>query len=526
MFTPVYLALYAEMHYTFPHCPSFLKRRQPEILADAPFRVEPSRQLPVLCLIKDANLYPIWLERVSVCVRYSSGRSQVVCFPIGERIESLIWHRVFAIDPLETGVASVDVELSFRDKKRNHIVRNDNYRHTSHAPLLVQIASQPLPQSQGWYYGEAHFHSIYTSDQVEFGTPVAAAVQMAQAMGFGWIAITDHSYDLDNYPGDPIKNSPALPLWEQLRAEAAELNLTTENVAVLVGEEISCSNRWGKNIHLLGYGIEQFIPGSGDSAERLFKFPPSLSLGEVLSKVEAQGGVAYAAHPCAMTPLTQRLVLRRRSWERADFEERGLSGLQFWNGFKDLGFFRGKQRWIELLLAGRRIFALAGNDAHGDFNRSRRIRIPFLKIAETNHNCFGKVRACVLVRGKLSEKTVLEALRSGRSIITDGPFVVFQVHNNQGEKAEIGETLTGKSFTLHMEAKTIDEFGEFEKIEVFQGILSKREERKIRVFRRPCFHFTSIPNLKIEEPCYFRIEAQTRKGNLCITNPIWVQPIV
>ncbi len=514
------------MHYTFPHCPSFLKRRQPEILADAPFRVEPSTQLPILCLIKDANLYPIWLEQVSVCVRYSSGRSQVVCFPVEERIENLIWHRVFAIDPLETGVAAVDVELSFRDKKRNHIVRNDNYRHTSHAPLVVQIASEPLPRSQGWYYGETHFHSLYTSDQVEFGSPVAAAVQMAQALGLGWMAVTDHSYDLDNYPGDVVRNSPTLPLWEQLRAEVAELNLKTNKFVTLIGEEISCGNRWGRNIHLLGYGIEQFIPGSGDSAEKLFKVSPELSLGEVLAKVQGQGGVAYAAHPCAVTPLPQRFILQRRNWHNADFEEPGLSGLQFWNGLKDLGFHRGRQRWIKLLLAGKRVFALGGNDAHGDFNRSRRIRIPFLHIAETDHNCFGKVRTCLLVKGKLNEKSVLDALRNGRCITTDGPFVAFQMRNKQGEKAEIGGSLTGKSFTLQMEAKTTEEFGEFEKIEVFQGIISKREERKIRVFRRPCSRFASIPDLKAEEPCYFRIEAQTRKGNLCITNPIWIQPVV
>ncbi|MCK4417523.1 MAG: CehA/McbA family metallohydrolase [Candidatus Latescibacteria bacterium] len=503
-----------------------MKRRQPEIIADAPFRIEPSAQLPILCLIKDANRYPIWLEQVVVDVNYSSGRSQAICFPIGERIESPLWHRVFSIDPLEPGLTAVEVDFWFRDEKGKHIVRNDNYRRTSRAPLVVQIASEPLPRSQGWYYGETHFHSIYTSDQVEFGSPVAAAVQLAQAMGFGWMAVTDHSYDLDDYLGDAVRNSPALSLWEQLRTEVAELNLNTGDFVTLVGEEISCGNSWGRNIHLLGYGIEQFIPGSGDSAKRLLRVSPELSIGEVLARIREQGGVAYAAHPCAATPLSQRFILQRRSWRSADFEEPGLTGLQFWNGVKDLGFHRGRHKWISLLLAGKRIFALAGNDAHGDFNRSRRIRIPFLKIGEADHNCFGKVRTCVLTKGPLSEKSILDALGNGCCILTDGPFVTFRMENEENEKAEIGGNVTGRDFTLQMVAKTNQEFGEFEKIEVFQGIISEREERKIKVFRRPCSRFASIPNLKVEEPCYFRIEARTRKGNLCITNPIWVQPAV
>ena len=47
--------LYAEMHYRWWPLPSRYFRKEPEILADAPRRVEPGQPLPLLLLVKDAN---------------------------------------------------------------------------------------------------------------------------------------------------------------------------------------------------------------------------------------------------------------------------------------------------------------------------------------------------------------------------------------------------------------------------------------------------------------------------------------
>ena len=41
--------LYAEMHYRWWPLPSRYFRKEPEILADAPRRVEPGRPLPIYC---------------------------------------------------------------------------------------------------------------------------------------------------------------------------------------------------------------------------------------------------------------------------------------------------------------------------------------------------------------------------------------------------------------------------------------------------------------------------------------------
>jgi len=79
--------LYTEMHYRWRPLPSRYFRKEPEILADAPRRVEPGRPLPLLLLVKDAHRYPITLERVTIEVETGQGRQAVpLCIQGGQRI--------------------------------------------------------------------------------------------------------------------------------------------------------------------------------------------------------------------------------------------------------------------------------------------------------------------------------------------------------------------------------------------------------------------------------------------------------
>ena len=62
IFLPV--ICYAEIHYRFKYFFSFLLKKEPEILFDAPHRIEPNSNLPILLFVKDAHLFPI--EVISV----------------------------------------------------------------------------------------------------------------------------------------------------------------------------------------------------------------------------------------------------------------------------------------------------------------------------------------------------------------------------------------------------------------------------------------------------------------------------
>ena len=550
----LYPILYAETHYTFPFLFSFLKRRQPEILADAPFRVEPSTPIPVLCLIKDAHLYPITLERIVVSVRSPSGSVQRRDFPFDVSIAEPFWHRVLPVEPLEPGRTVLDVYFYGTRGGKRWVVRNDNYRTASHAPLTVEVASSSLPGSKGWYYGEAHAHTRYTSDQVEFGAPVSATVELARAMGLSWFAATDHSYDLDDHPDDFLRNHPDHPLWWALKRDIQRARRERPDFVVLSGAEVSCGNAEGGNVHLLAYGLSDLIVGKGDGAERWFRTRPDRSVSEVLEEVRRQGGVAYAAHPLEPAPFFQRLLIRRGNWCREDLLQEGLSGLQFWNGKREAGLARGRKAWIDLLIKGKRVFALGGDDAHGNFNRFRQIGVPFVRMRESDQQRFGAVRTALFLPDGLREWGVLEALRAGRSVVTDGPFVAFGLEREgkqsatetqsiqrkpknesqcsvvsvprwqgKGEKVCIGGTIAGGKLWLDVEAETTGEFGDFREIVMYRGDIARRREEVLQRWRgKGRRRFSVRTKVEVAGPGYLRAEGKTERGHWCLTNPIWI----
>jgi len=516
---PICLLLYAEMHYAPRFLFSLLRKNQPEILADAPHRVEPLTDVPVLCLIKDADQYPIALEEVNLRIAYPSGRTHQIPFETKRQvIRDRVWTRVFPFSPLEAGPISVHVTFRFRRDRRTHIVRNDNYRGTSHAPLSVRVAKNPLPRVPGWHYGEAHLHTIYTSDQVEFGAPPLETARLARAMGLEWMTITDHSYDLDDHHG---RNTPHPSPWEALHADVERIHRDLTGFVALAGEEISCGTSTGKNVHLLAYGLRTFIEGAGDSGRKGLDSAPDLTIPDVLARIRRQGGVGYAAHPIKVPSLAQRLLIRRGIWTGKDLREEGLSGLQVWNGERTNGFEEGKREWIDLLLEGRRLALGGGSDAHGNFNRFRQISVPLIKMIERVDQTFGTPRTALWLPSGLREESVLRALRTGASVVTDGPFLACTAHGDDGVRAGIGETLRAEHLRVDVAASTTEEFGSFDRIVLHFGDLRRREERTL--WRGHAAPREGIP-ARCDGPGYLRMEGTTLKGQHCLTNPIWIEP--
>lgn len=162
----------------------------------------------------------------------------------------------------------------------------------------------PLPTLPGLYWGDLHTHSNYTEDQIEFGAPLPETACCARALGLHFIAVTDHSYDMDNLPGDYTRNDPELRKWRQFRAEVAHLNRELDGFIILPGEEVSVGNQRRQNVHCLVLGSGDFYPGAGDSGDRPLFNRPTLALPELYARVQASGNgaVIAAAHPREVPP--------------------------------------------------------------------------------------------------------------------------------------------------------------------------------------------------------------------------------
>lgn len=532
---PALMILYAEIHYTFRLGFSLVRTDFPEIIADLPWRIEPGQKIPILCLIKDADRYPIFLDEIVVTARWGGKNRLSQPFPLdGEPIKAHFWHRILELPQGEIppGLVKIDVLFLGRRRGRPFQFHNDNYRRLSHASLHTTLASDPLPNMPEWHPGDPHIHSSFTEDQAEFGAPPEATGQMARAMGLSWTAITDHSYDLDDQPRNPLVHDPELKKWRELVDRVSNLRNREKGFITLLGEEVSCGNARNRNVHLLAYGVSTFIPGSGDGAEHWLRTEPTLSIKQVLEIIGRAGGVAYAAHPEEFGSILEKILLRRGPWSIKDYALPGLSGLQIWNGRKDHGLAKGLARWVQLLLRGKRLFIIGGNDAHGNFNRFRQLRLPFIALRESGEQIFGRVRTHLYCPGGVNREALLQALREGQAITTDGPFATFQVQNERGQRAFLGQSISGGEFAVEILAKTSQEFGTLERIDLYCGEIGGGEKRIRNLRRGRDFQDQTKVSLKeryltIRRNSYFRLEVETAAGARtwhALTNPIWINP--
>jgi hypothetical protein len=546
---------YPEIHFVLAKGLSLISRRFPEIVFDAPWRSRKGELIPIACIINDAHKYPIEIvnikaqifsdglelehslltrtfdEAISSAYLYHKPKKSMAPWRI--QINDSYWYMMDYIQLPEDFVGPIaihpQIEFILRGKRR--IASTDNLPGLPHAPLRTYVSKDPLPTYDGWYYGDAHWHSDKTKDQVEFAAPVEIAAPFGKAIGLHWFAVTDHSYDLDAPVDDYFAIDPDLTKWKNLRAEIKLANSHFDDFVVLQGEEVSCGNSKGQNVHLLVYGVPEFIPGRGDSGKTGFdfKFAPDLSIEEILELVRNYNGVAYAAHPNADNSFLGRLILNRGTWLDSDCLMESCYGLQFWNGCSGQRFKDGYKRWVRLLLDGQKRYIIAGSDAHGDFNRTRKMKFPWVKLVESMDSSFGKPRTCLYCGSTLNERNILEAMQCGRAVLTDGPLAIFNIKNEQGQIANIGETISGKEFELTLQIKSIEEFGRISKAVLYRGDLSQRVENiEFEIDLKnteDSYAHLSKHSIRSNSDCYLRLEVKSRKDKYeyrCITNPIWI----
>jgi len=377
---------------------------------------------------------------------------------------------------------------------------------------------------------------------------IKATKIISQAMGIDWVTITDHSFDLDDTALDWADFGGATDKWSSLNNEASFYS--DDTFKAIVGEEISVFNSDysifhpnGKFVHLLAYGIDDFIEGKG--ADSINPIPgesgQTFSLDSVVANINNQGGFSYAAHPVAQPPhdtagYVNNYYLSRGDWSEDDYiiaAGVGLTGLEIWNtktGDWEDNLDEGIIQWKNLLKMGYHIYIEGGSDAHGDYNKGRTITTTaFFELSdvEENENAFAKVRTLVYTED-FSNSGILNALRNGESIMTDGPVVVFDITNENDEKAIIGNEIIGNQLTLNIEWKSTSEFGNIDHIYFYRGTIGEDEVELSDLTISPNNiqgdgHFNVNDYLSLGRRSYFRIYATTDKGYRAYTNPIWVK---
>ncbi|MDY6914961.1 MAG: hypothetical protein SVM86_01415 [Candidatus Cloacimonadota bacterium] len=499
MFIP-FIASYAEVHYHLKYLFPKYFTSFPEIITDIPFRLclKRTSKLPVLLIIKDADKFPIKLLEIEIKILGYNSYKEIFNKKISQSYFSLIIP--IELSDFKPGKYELITEIKVAHKGKTYLFINDNYKNLTPQPYVFEIVSDtPFPEN--WYAGELHYHSSYTSDQVEFGADISSTTTIAKAMGLDWFSVTDHSYDLDDNPENFLQTDPNLKKWKMMQHDVKAND--SDECRIIAGEELSVGNCEGKNIHLLILNNKEFIYGTGDSAEKWFKNKPTINLSELKKEKQA---LYIAAHPNEKVPFLQKISLRRGNWQISDLVNTRIEFLQIINGHNKVD--RNIEFWKSLLLQGYKFMILAGNDAHGNFNQMRQIAKPFLKLINKNEQLFGKWQTVF----HYNQNTPLKGLLQRKIIVSNGPFLNFWLEKNKN-MFYIGNTIEPGKYKLHWETFTNSEFGKFKEIKINLGY--NGSEKQLLNLKNG-----SLISLKTNS--YIRMSGKTKKGGKVFCNPIWI----
>ncbi len=519
---------YAEIHYRIPGIFSRLFHREPEIIFDLPYRGVKGNDVPLFLFVKDADRFQCQLERIAVHISTEQGQTGTWEKTLNQACDTRFSARTFRLPArhfAETGRYFLEAQLWYSIRQGKRVLVQDNYRHIPRHPFQIDIAGEGLPILPGLRWGDVHLHSNYTDDQIEFGAPIAETAICARSLGLDFIGITDHSYDLDDLPGDYTRNDPDLKKWQTQQQEITHLNAEEKEFVILNGEEVSVGNHQRENVHCLILGNRQYHPGDGDSGEKPLRTRPTSALPELLKNARREAEVIIAAaHPFDAPPLSQRLILNRGHWRRKDLTLQELDYWQILNGRIDRAFQKGLNRWRKVLLSGHQVGILGGTDAHGNFNRYRQITIPFLRMVNELQQRLGETRSGIYCEGELSRDNLLTSLRQKQVIISNGPAANLLIAGTQ-RTSSIGSSISAnEAFQLSIQCSTSDEFGRLAQINLYIGDYSaSREETRsieflpsLMTVERPLHFSSGLP------PGYLRLEVRTDLQYFCLTNPIWI----
>ncbi len=507
MFFPV---LYSETHYHLRYLFPKYYKKEPEIIFDFPFRIITERtdnKLIFFLIVKDADKFPVRVCDINLEI-YCNKTLNNLFFTDDLIIDREFFYKKFEI-PIEqewyNQCVNINVNFSVVVNNIKKKYRNDNYYGNIPHLFKTYISHKDFFLKENWYRGDVHYHSNFTSDQVEFGAPISVTKDIAIAMGLDWFFVTDHSYDLDDRKDSYTEYDDDLQKWHEMKNEC--ITLDEKQIRIIAGEEVSIANSKQENIHLLAVNHKDFIHGSGDSAEMWFKNKPEHDLSEI-KFLHSEDNLFISAHPFDKVPFVQRLLLNRGLWSEIDFKVSEIKYLQIVNGQDSTQIRAMISKWLELLLQNERYYIVAGNDAHGNFQFMKQISIPFLKLMCRKQQLFGQYFT-MYYNNETNDP--IQGIKGNRIIVSNGPFVEFYL-----DETTIGETFKKRKANLIINTESNKEFGKISKIVFYLGDIKQKTIKRHKIIDKQQF---------IELPLkgFACVSIETEKGYFAMTNPVWIE---
>lgn len=463
-----------------------------DFMADAPWRVkDTSTEIPIGFFIKDSDVNDLPdLNSVEIYHRKKNGTWERIYYHSfgGMYLSQEFWEWVAtkfenAENALLNGKSITAGNLGYQAGDTIDLIAyikgaDDWWQggsFTFSRRLRISVET-PFPRPDAdWLYGDAHYHTIYTRNPYEYGGGLNTTKLAIKAIDLDWVTTTEHASDYSDWD---LNQS----LWQDFKTQIEKQN-NLSGLPFIIGEEISCQPVTGTvkdGIHLLVHNNSQFISGSVNLLNDAM-----LSLESRLKEVEKNPyAIAFAAHPSDMTDIIG--VGDICEWSDINFQTAlkypFFYGLEVWNTRKtmsspggnldDIDPFTGSnggwvtkydetnreshflpnleksiEKWTNLMEKHlnpiRKIVITAGSDAHGDMNYFSYMKFNLERLG-TNDNALGKVRTLVYAPDH-SKLSVLDGLKNGHSIVTDGPVLLigFDMNNDWELRKKDGDFIVG-----------------------------------------------------------------------------------
>ncbi len=370
----------------------------------------------------------------------------------------------------------------------------------------------PFPQGQyppaGWFLGDLHVHSDYTSSSCDLAAygdqTIAERRARAQNIGMSWLSITDHSYCFES----PLD-------WNNMLQEC--MNSTDSTFVVFPGEELSvgedcpdgvdsetlCQASPGSCVgfaaHLGAQSLTRFI-------QNIWGNCPTGTSGRCPAYPGSQQGIDLA-NSQGFSVINHPIALQW-DWESMGCV-RGETGIEIWNGEWDNYDQNTLNLWTNLLLNGRKIYAYGGGD-----------------IENTGPPLYGPDLG-VLYNGvfaaSLTQNGLRDALKKGNLYITNYPGLSIEGHSATSGWKLMGReliVLPGQQATIRVSYNTGSQSAT---LIVYQGVIGNSAESQTSY----SVTGSGFKEMYVSPPpdtyLYYRAYIITANNTRAFTNPIWTR---
>lgn len=418
--------------------------------------------------------------------------------------------------------------------------------HLNHYFIRVSIG-QPLPNLAGWWRADTHYHTQYTDNVFEFGGYIPTVAKAAQSIGLHAICVTDHSTDLTPANWDSVvSKSTAASHAGFLMIPGLELTLDSNESNDLPDDRI----------HLLAIGLSRLLPAPEEccvtnSSSQLW------TLRRGLDSVTVQNAVAMAAHPASNYSVGfggNLAIWSATNWDVAAtytafigsefFNERkvksnntavtedyiypyGWQSNPNWETTWQGGMVQYLGRLMGSLSPLRPLALAGGSDAHGDLGYKTTNQYGTINLA-ANDDALGKVHSVIYAPAGLSRSNVINGIRQGAVVMSDGPIAVMTVDldgNGSDEGTVGGQFALSSTSLLRLRGNSLNEFGNFTSLRLLR--VTPAGIDTIPLAASGLSFNQTYPAYSLATPGVWTavlLEARTANGFRSVTSPMYFAP--